>query len=157
MKFRYIIIALFVIATAVSCSKNKYPLVTGDYLIVGWSGGFVPVDAKATYYMVRDSKLWLDTNQVLGAIPQDFSGFNFNRILPADKYNKVADIPMKIPGELFAYNGAHIGRAPVDAGYTDVITFVGGHQYHWYFELDQSSSSLEVQQFVTRLNTDFDR
>ncbi len=154
--YKILLLLTLLILAGASCRKKKVvTAATPDYLIVGWTGGYVPADYKASYFRISSGELRIDTSQYSVSIPKDVSKFNFNYLQPVAKYDKVKDLPAAIPAELYSKNNATIGTYMVDAGYTDVRAQVNGVVYKWQFEAKQDSSSAEVRAFYKRLNTDF--
>ncbi len=138
-----------------SCSKKTgttTTTITGDYLIVGHTGGFVMGTAINPYYLVHDTTLSADTSLNVTNIPTTTSGFHFNYHYPRARFDTVgAGLITSIPTELFSRNGASIGQMIPDVGYTDVRVSVGGNYYTWTFLPKQDSSSPAIQQFVIKL------
>ena len=139
--------------TAFSCrKKDAQYTVKGDYMVVGWTGGFVTPDTKATYYLITSSELRVDNSQIQSSIPTNVNGFNFSTSLPAAKYDAVKTLLTTIPSELLTRNNASIGDLFPDAGYRDVRASIGGTLYTWKFEADQTKSSQAIQDFVKKIN-----
>ncbi len=138
--------------TAFSCrKKDAQYTVKGDYMVVGWTGGFVAPDAKATYYLITTSELRVDNSQIQSSIPTNINGFNFNTVMPTAKYDAVKSLLTTIPSELLSRNNASIGDVFPDAGYKDVRASINGTLYSWKFEADQTKSSQAIQDFVKRI------
>jgi hypothetical protein len=132
-----------------SCQKNKLKnatIVAGDYMIVGWTGGFAGTSVH-NYYLISHGEVRKDVAQ-WKQVPDDLSKFDFSEVIPVSKYNAVKDIPNSIPAELLNMNNQDIGVAFPDAGFTDIRTTINGVPYRWAFEADISASSPAVQQFV---------
>jgi hypothetical protein len=139
-----------------ACKKDKSTPVSGDYLVVGHTGGFVSNLALTPYYLINNGQLLKDTTIFATThIPDDVNSFHFYVLLPSVNYDSVATLLTTIPSELLSRNGQSIGTALPDAGYTDVRTSINGIVYKWHFEVDQSTSSSEVRTFATRLNFSF--
>ena len=139
-----------------SCSKKTgttmSTTITGDYLIVGHTGGFVMGTTINPYYLVHDTTLSADTSLNATNIPATTSGFHFNYQYPRARFDTVgAGLIASIPTELLSKNGATIGQTFPDVGYTDVRASIGGTYYTWIFLAKQDSSSAAIQQFVKKL------
>lgn len=157
MKQFTIILSLLVVAlfSFSSCKKVKNTSynVTGDYLVAGHTGGYVIAGSRTPFYVLNNGEMRKDTSVVEGAVPAGITGFNFNVLLPAINYDSAAYLQTSIPSELFALNGAHIGRYFVDYGYTVVMTRKDGVEYKWYFEGDLTGCSASVQAFMLGIST----
>ena len=139
--------------TVFSCrKKDAQYTVKGDYMVVGWTGGFVSPDAKAAYYLITTSELRVDNSQIQSSIPADVNKFNFSTLMPAAKYDAVKTLLTTIPSELLSKNNTSIGEMFPDAGYRDVRASVNGTFYNWKFEADQTKSSQAIQDFVKKIN-----
>ena len=136
-----------------ACNKDKPAprfSPTGDYLIVGQTGGFINPTAPTPYYLVADGALREDGTCNADNLPTTYSGFNFNNVLPQARYDSVAaGVLANIPPELLPQSGAGIGKLIPDVGYTDVRVRISGVLYNWHFLPDQSSSDTAVQKFVS--------
>ncbi len=137
---------------AFSCrKKDTQYTVKGDYMVVGWTGGFVSPDTKATYYLITTSELRVDNTQTQSSIPTDVNKFNFNTLVPTAKFEAVKSLLTTIPSELLSRNNSSIGDMFPDAGYKDVRASIGGTLYTWKFEADQTRSSQAIQDFVKKI------
>ncbi|NDC40872.1 MAG: hypothetical protein EBZ77_04855, partial [Chitinophagia bacterium] len=131
-----------------SCNKKSDTVaqpVTGNYLIIGYNGGFVSTEAKATYYMINDNGVWLDSSYAYSEVPTDVSKFRFTNKMPDSLFAATDTLRRSIPTALLSKNNQHIGQYLPDAGYMDVRTSISGQAYRWYFEANQDSSSLAIQ------------
>ena len=149
-------ILLFASVWFTSCHKEKNTTThfapTGDYLIVGATGGFIAPTSPSPYSLIADSSLREDTLLNSTNIPTAYSGFNFDYVLPQARYDTVAaGILSAIPSELLAENGASIGAYVPDVGYTDVRARIASVDYTWKFEGNQSGSSAGIQLFLQKL------
>lgn len=154
MKTTALLFLLLLSLVTISCNKKSKSTLTGNYMIIGHDGGFVAMNAP--YYMITTSGLKEDTTRYpYGQVPANTNGFNFNYNLPSARYDTVKDLLNSIPPELLSKNNADIGSPCPDFGYEDVRASINGVLYKWKFECNQSSSSTEVQAFITRINTDF--
>jgi hypothetical protein len=139
----------------VSCTHKSHDYnVHGDYLLIGDVGGFAMLPVYP-FYLISNGELRKDTAVSSTNFPSDISGFRFNTLLPASKYETVKNLPSAIPAELLNHNNETIGLIFPDMGHTVVWASVNGVTYKWYFEGDQSNSSAAVQQFVTGLQVVF--
>ena len=120
-------------------------------MVVGWTGGFVSPDTKATYYLITTSELRVDNTQTQSSIPTDVNKFNFNTLVPTAKFEAVKSLLTTIPSELLSRNNSSIGDMFPDAGYKDVRASIGGTLYTWKFEADQTRSSQAIQDFVKKI------
>ncbi len=122
-------------------------------MIIGHPGGFILTNPP--YYLLTTNALLKDTTQYLSAIPGSISSFHFNITEPGAKFDSVKDLLNTIPAELFNENHASIGKLFPDVGYEYIQASINGVLYQWNFLPDQSSSSPEIQQFVSKLNSNF--
>lgn len=139
-----------------SCHKKESSSgpVSGDYLVIGWTGGFVGY-ASHNYYLIANGKVSKDVSTWSTSVPVDISQFVFTGTESTGKYDSIKDLVHNIPSELLSENNADIGLSWPDAGFTDIRTSIKGINYRWTFEADQSHSSLAIQQFVTNAKVVF--
>ena len=146
---------LLLLSGATSCKHDGKYKISGDYMIIGQAGGFVGPGAFTNYYLISGGTLKEDTTVLNSLPPADISRFNFNITLPSTKYATVSNLLSAIPSELLSRNNTHIGGIYPDMGYTDVRASINGTTYRWYFEGDQSTSSIAVQQFYDSVQVVF--
>jgi hypothetical protein len=141
---------VLLLATGItSCQKGgEKKVVRGDYMIVGWTGGFAGYGVH-NYYLISNGKLMKDVSKWT-VLPDSINQFDFSEVLSQSKYDSVKDLPAAIPPELLGRNNADIGMYGPDMGFTDVRTTIGGVAYRWRFEANQDSSSAAIQQFVAK-------
>ncbi len=157
MKSAFTISALlFIIILAGGCKKKQETyVVNGDYFIFGRSGGFTTPETKTTFYLVNNNQLRADTTQLAQNSSGDVRIFRFNYVLPADKYNAVADLPGAIPPKMLVMNNSTIGTTIPDAGYMDIRASIGGAMYMWHVEGMLDSTDATIRTFVERCKTAF--
>jgi hypothetical protein len=145
------------IMVATSCTHKTSVLSTSaDYMIIGPGGGFRP--PVGTYYYLSPTQLLADTTVYLPAPPTTLSGFSFNTTMPPAKFTAMGSILNEIPSSVLPLNHTEIGvsRVAVDGGYTVVRAKIGSTIYDWKFHDDQSTSSTEIQTFVTKVQKVFE-
>lgn len=148
------LLLLLLFTAAVSCKKKATFTVTGNYMIIGYPGGYVYKEPP--YYLLTTSELLKDTSELATSALSTISDYHFNVTAPVTKYDSVKDLLNTIPTELFSKKNASIGTGFMpDMGHYYVMASINGVLYQWTFFPDQSSSSPEVQQFVNRLNLNF--
>mgnify|MGYP006298283749 CR=1 FL=1 len=152
---RSLLLILLITVLGTSCTKKNDRLVKGDYLIVGPNGGYVPAESRVYYYLIENGILSEDTGKVMYTVPTEKSGFDFNYILPQEKYKKASDLLSTIPSELLGRNGQYIGGITPDIPTYDVRTTINGTQYKWSLAIDQTGSSIGIQQYVQKLKENF--
>ena len=150
-----ICLSMLLLVSTTSCRHGISRTISGDYMIIGRAGGFVGTQATTNYYLISGGTLKQDTSVLSTLPPADISGFNFNITMPSSKYAAVKNLIYTIPSELLSRNNAHIGGIYPDMGYTDVRTSINGTVYRWYFEGDQSTSSIAIQQFFDSVQVVF--
>lgn len=149
-----LLLAIFGTFILPSCKKVKESVsvpVTGDYLIMGYAGGFTMPNATTSYYLITTTEYRKDSTVLTQGVPESNNGFNFSYLYSPVEFGRVAYLLHSIPRELLNRNGAHIGGYWPDAGYLEVRSSMSGNKYVWYFEADQTSSSATIQQFVAEL------
>jgi hypothetical protein len=153
MKKLFLVIIAAVAAFALpSCTKEDGAApVTGDYLIMGYAGGFAGPGALSGYYLLTPSEYRKDTTVITRSVPEQNNGFDFSYKLSTAEFARVAYLRNSIPPELLQRNGADIGEDWPDAGYLEVRTTIGRLQYRWLFRADQKTSSPAIQQFVKQI------
>jgi hypothetical protein len=149
---------ILLIATGItSCHKPTMTRIIfkGDYLITGSTGGIAGLMAMSDYYIINDNQLRKEPRANLTKVPDDDALFSFTVAMPQSKYDSVKELLTNIPAELLDSTFVSIGKSFPDAGYRDVRVLTKDKYYVWHFEVDQSSSSAAVQQYVAKLNALF--
>ncbi|MES2704490.1 MAG: hypothetical protein V4649_17760 [Bacteroidota bacterium] len=154
MKTLYTLCILLTLTT-IACTKSQPDTVSADYVVVGRSGGMVPEDTKASYYIIRDGKVYMDSSLMMSNIPQEMNAFNFNCPMHDSIYKKALTIQNAIPRELLSMNGQSIGNVPFCDQQVDVRARINGVSYRWFFQVEQKGTGNAIQQYVNKLNSCF--
>jgi hypothetical protein len=154
----YFLVLLLTLATFNSCTKTpeKYK-VTGDYFIMGRTGGFTIPDAKTTFYLVNNGEFRKDMTQKRQATPASIDDFNFHFMFHPSDYVGVNDLPYSIPDALLNRNNQNIGMMIPDAGNIDMRASINGIEYKWTIEYNLDSVDVAIKDFVNRCETTFIR
>lgn len=154
----YFTALILTLITANSCTKSpeKYKI-TGDYFILGRTGGFTIPDAKTTYYLVNNGEFRKDMTQKRQSTLASIDNFNFHFMFHPSEYVTVNDLPYSIPDALLSRNNQTIGMMMPDAGNIDMRASINGVEYKWTIEYNLDSVDVAIKNFVNRCETAFNR
>ncbi len=135
-----------------SCQKcnHKFSL-SGDYMIIGYTGGLAGPVPLSEYYLIDNGQLRKASK--IDQLTDDNTKFDFSTVMPASKYNLVKDLMANIPAELLNSSAISIGLSYPDCGYRDVRACINGTLHVWHFECGQDGNSPEVKQFLATINS----
>ena len=135
-----------------SCQKSNHAAtLSGDYMIIGATGGLAGPVPLSEYYLIDNGQLWKASK--FDQVTDDNSKFNFSTLMPAAKYNLVKDLMSNIPAELLNNSDISIGVSYPDCGFRDVRVRIHGIVRVWHFECEQDGLSPEVKQFIATINS----